>query len=316
MRFNIRQTLLIISAFAVLGACQPGNIIDEDEKETGEEHENENGNHEDEKISWPVSSYNFGGLEDLSAVEQISLLRNAGYQGIIVRTTKDQNFLMLPDFLEEADKYDDFQVSAIFVRYNFDDPVEKKERWTEAVDQIAGKNIQLWVIFGKPVEGYGDTFIEEKLREIVEYSTARGIEVVLYPHSTTYIESAEEGLPFVEMIDHDSLKICFHLYHEIRAHNGSRIHEVLDIIKSKLGTVTIAGTDSIADYSSALARDTSTIKPLGQGNYDMEKFTQQLSETGYSGYVGLMNFKMEGPEIYLPKSLSIWESYVSSLEGN
>ncbi len=90
----------------------------------------------------------------------------------------------------------------------------------------------------------------------------------------------------------------------------------MQAIKPRLGAVTIAGTDSVADYSSPLARDTTTIKPLGQGTYDVKQFTQQLLETGYSGPVGIMNFKMkEAPEVYLPKSRNIWDSYFTTEEN-
>jgi sugar phosphate isomerase/epimerase len=262
------------------------------------------------KSMWPISSYNFGGMEKLSAEEQVLLLKKSGYQGIILRIAKDLDFKMLPDFLLEADKHDDFRIDALFVRYNFDDPVELRESWTEVVNQIAGKNIQLWVIFGKRVEGYDDVFVENKLKEIVEYSAPKEVEVVLYPHSSCYFESAEEGMPFVEKINRDNLKIAFHLYHEIRAKNGARIHEVLDGIKHKLGAITISGTDSVADYSSSRTRDTTTIKPLGRGTFDVKQFARELNKTGYSGYIGLMNFHLkEAPEKYLPRSRSIWDSY-------
>lgn len=260
--------------------------------------------------AWPISSYNFGGMETKSAEEQVTLLRKSGYQGIILRIAKELDFEMLQDFLSEADKHDDFRINALFVRYNFDDSLERRENWTDVVDQIAGKNIQLWVIFGKKVEGYGDVFIEKKLREIVAYSTPKEVEVVLYPHSSCYFESAEEGMPFVEKINHDNLKIAFHLYHEIRAKNGARIDEVMNGIQHKLGAITLSGTDSVADYSSPRARDTTTIKPLGRGTFDVKQFALELNKTEYSGYIGLMNFHLkEAPEVYLPRSKIIWDSY-------
>jgi len=264
---------------------------------------------------WPVSSYNFGGLQGLCVEDQISRLRSAGYQGIILRNASDSDFAKLPEFLSESEKYDDFRVSAAFVRYNFDDPVEDKERWRTVVDHLAGQNIQLWVVFGKKVEGYTNGFVEKKLKEITTFADSNQVEVVLYPHSSCYFESAEEALPLIQKIDHDNLKVAFHLYHEIRAGNGGRIAEVLSAIKHKMGAVTIAGTDSVADYSSPLARDTSTIKPLGKGTFDMKIFSNQLLKTGYSGDVGIMNFKLKpSPEVYLSESREIWESYFSGKE--
>ena len=259
---------------------------------------------------WPISSYNFGGMENMTAEEQVALLRKSGYQGITLRIAKDIDFENLPDFLSEADKFDDFNINAVFIRYNFDAPLERRESWTDVVEQIAGKDIQLWVIFGKKVEGYDDVFVEKKLREVVEYSTPKEVEVILYPHSSCYFESAEEGMPLVEKINHDNLKIAFHLYHEVRAKNGARIDEVLNRIQHKLGAITLSGTDSVADYSSPRARDTTTIKPLWRGTYDLKQFAWELNETEYSGYIGFMNFHLkEAPEIYLLRSKNIWDSY-------
>ena len=67
---------------------------------------------------------------------------------------------------------------------------------------------------------------------------------------------------FVDKIDHSNLKLAFHLYHDIRAGNGSRIPEVFENIKHQLGAVTLVGTDSIADFTTKITRDTTTIKPL------------------------------------------------------
>ncbi len=81
-------------------------------------------------------------------------------------------------------------------------------------------------------------------------------------------------------------------------------------VQHRLGAVTLAGTDQIVDYSSAQARGTSTIKPLGQGDYDLKKFVKILKSSGYTGSVGLMNFKLqEAPKNYLPISIKIWKRY-------
>jgi sugar phosphate isomerase/epimerase len=53
--------------------------------------------------------------------------------------------------------------------------------------------------------------------------------------------------------------------------------------------------------------DSSTIKPLGQGNYDLARFVKPLSKSGYKGSVGFINFKIEeDPENYLDASLKVW----------
>jgi sugar phosphate isomerase/epimerase len=259
---------------------------------------------------WPVTSYNFGGLEKLSPQDQIDLLHRSGYDGIILRCATEKNFQNLDRYIQAAERTDHFKIDAVFERYNFKDSAQRRERWKQVVDKISGKKIQLWVIFGKKTQGVDDAFIERKLREIVTYAAPKGVEVILYPHSSCYIESAEEALPFVEKINHPHLKLAFHLYHEIRAKNGLRLGEVMKRIQHRLGAVTLAGTDRVADYSSPRARDKSTIKPLGQGDYDMKELVRILKNSGYTGSVGLMNFHIqEAPKNYLPRSIKIWRRY-------
>ncbi len=269
----------------------------------------------EEESSWPLTSYNFGRLEELTISGQIELLSNSGYDGIILKSATEKDYEIFEEYMRISEEIDGFRVDAVFERYNFQDSDERRERWRKVVDRIAGKDIQLWVIFGKKMEGINDQFIEDKLREIVAYATPKEVEVILYPHSSCYLESAEEALPFIEKIDHPNLKLAFHLYHEVRAGNGHRIDEVLLKISDRLGAVTLAGSDSIADYASPLARDTTTIKALARGTYDVNGFVKVLDKSGYTGSVGIMNFKIEeDPNVYIPRSSKIWEGYVENIK--
>jgi sugar phosphate isomerase/epimerase len=267
--------------------------------------------------NWPIASYNYGGLEKKTPLEQIQLLENSGYNGIVIKSEKIEDFNSLDEFIRLDESNSKFKITAIFERYNFTDPTERKERWKKVIDKIANKGIQIWIIFGKKTEGITDTFIEEKLREITKYAAQNKVEVILYPHSDCYIASAEEALPFVEKINAPNLKLALHLYHEVRAKNGNRIDEVFEKVKYHLGAVSLAGTDTVADYTNAKTRDLSTIKPLGFGNFDLTLFIGALKKSKYSGTVALMNFGItESPEIYLPRSLSQWNTLVEKTSKN
>jgi hypothetical protein len=263
------------------------------------------------EISWPITSYNFGKLEELIIPDQIALLSKSGYKGLILKSESKKDFDNFDEYLRVTESTDNFKVDAVFEIYKSKYEAERRERWKLVVDRIAGKGIQLWMIFGK--DGFDDVFIENKIREIVAYATLNKVEVILYPHSGTYFESSEEALVFADKIDHPNLKLAFHLYHDIRAGHGSRIPEVFENIKHRLSAVTLAGTDSIADFTTKFTRDTTTIKPLGRGNYDMNNFVEILSNSGYTGSVGFMNFKLKHPTVYLPKSKEIWDKLLLNL---
>jgi sugar phosphate isomerase/epimerase len=273
--------------------------------------------HSSANAKWPVASYNYGGLEKITPLEQIQLLEASGYDGIVIKSEKIEDFNALDEFIRLDEASPKLKIHAIFERYNFTDPTERKERWKKVVDKIADTNIQIWIIFGKKTEGINDAFIEEKLREISKYAAQNKVEVILYPHSDCYIASAEEALPFVEKINAPNLKLALHLYHEVRAKNGDRIDEVFEKVKHHLGAVSLAGTDRVADYTNKKTRDLSTIKTLGLGNFDLTTFITALRKSEYKGSVALMNFGItEAPEIYLPRSLAEWNSLVTKSAKN
>jgi hypothetical protein len=92
------------------------------------------------------------------------------------------------------------------------------------------------------------------------------------------------------------------------AGNGARMNAVFENVKPYIGAVTLAGTDSVADFSKPKLMDASTIKPIGQGNFNMKNFIEPLRKSKYKGNVGFINFKIEeDPEIYLINSMLEWE---------
>jgi sugar phosphate isomerase/epimerase len=259
-----------------------------------------------------LTAYNFGSFGRLAPIEQIKVLKVAGYKGIILNSQTREDSVNLNFFIKELRNDKQFNIHALMIRYNFNETEQVREKWKMWVDKIAGKNIELWVIFGKKLDGINDGFIESKLREIVKYAKSKKIKVILYPHSTCYIASAEEALPFVKKINDKNLQLAVHLCHEIRAGNGDRISTVFENVKPYIGAVTLAGTDSVADFSKPKLMDASTIKPIGQGNFDMKNFIEPLLKSDYKGKIGFINFKIEDdPEIYLKSSIIEWNKQYS-----
>ena len=254
-----------------------------------------------------LTAYNFGSLGMLSPIEQIKVLKNAGYKGLILNSQTKEDSVNLNIFIKELRNDKQINIHALMIRYNFNEAGQVRERWKMWVDKIAGKNIELWVIFGKKMDGITDGFIESKLREIVKYAKTKKVKVILYPHSYCYIASAEEALPFVKKINDKNLQLAVHLCHEIRAGNGARMNAVFENVKPYIGAVTLAGTDSVADFSKPKLMDASTIKPIGQGNFNMKNFIEPLRKSKYKGKVGFINFKIEeDPETYLKSSIIEW----------
>ncbi len=263
------------------------------------------------KERFSLTAYNFGSLGKLVPMQQLTTLHEAGYCGIILNSQTKQDTLNIDTFIVESRKFANFSVHAVMVRYNFDDA--QRENWKLIVNKIANMHIELWIIFGKKMNGITDRFIEEKLREVVRYSAKKQVKVILYPHSLCYIASAEAALPFVEKINNPNLKLAVHLCHEIRAGNGSRMDAVFENVRKYIGAVTLAGTDSVADFSKPSNMDKSTIKPIGEGNFNMHHFIQPLKKSGYKGNIGFINFKIEeNPAEYLNSSIQNWNDLLKN----
>ena len=94
------------------------------------------------------------------------------------------------------------------------------------------------------------------------------------------------------------------------------MNEVFDHVKNRIGAVTVAGTDSIADFSKPNLMDKSTIKPIGQGNFNLRNFIVPPRKSQYKGIVGFINFKIEeDPEVYLENSILAWRKLIDVIEN-
>ncbi len=256
----------------------------------------------------PFFAYNFGGLDKLTPTEQIKMLKDNGYDGITLRMAKAEHVEQYKEFAEIVDKTDDFKIYSVFVRYNFDAAPEDQNRWKTVVNLIQDKGIDLWFIFGKPIEGVGDEQVEGILRNVVNYSASKKVPVTLYPHSWCYFYTAEQSLPMVKKINHPNLKLAIHTCHELKAGHAGRLDEIVYNVKDYLSFITIAGAAKETDMTSRKSMDRTTIQPLEDGEYDFAPFLKALKEVNFKGPVGYINFKFDKePEDYLPKSLAEWK---------
>ena len=220
---------------------------------------------------WPLYAYNFGGLQNLSPKDQIDTLNKYGYNGLTVLGNSKTTLTDLKPFFTYADAIENFKIVSVFFRYNYNGPEKIKNGWKIIIDQLEGKDTGLWFIFGRPSEGFTPEHIEKVLREVVGYAATKDVNVTLYPHHHDVIQTAEEAYEIINKVNAPNLDLSVHSYHEIRSGNGDRLEEILDKVKDKLGYVTIAGADTIVDYSNPWAIENSTIKPLYRGTYDVSK---------------------------------------------
>ena len=253
--------------------------------------------------------YNFGRLAQQTPAEQVEQIKSHGYGGLVV-SVEGSRVPLLDGYIEAAEEAEgENNILAAFTRYKFEEPEVERARWRYVLEKIAGRGIDLWYIIGKPKDSATDEQVEQILAEVADAAKELGVNVVLYPHSKCYIESAEEGLPFVQRLNRPNLGLAVHLYHEIRAGNGDRIEEVVQNVAPYIRAVTLAGTEPEADFTTPLSMDMSTIQLLDQGSYDLGRFVRAIESSGYRGPYTLMNFTFkEDPADYLDRCLAFWRN--------
>ncbi len=255
----------------------------------------------------PFFAYNFGGLDNLPPAKQISLLKDNGYDGITLRMAKAEHVDEFMEFDKIVDATADFKIYSVFVRYNFADSEEDRNRWKEVVDLIQNKGIDLWFIFGKPEPGVNDAHVEEIMRNVVSYAASKKVPVTLYPHSWCYFETAEECLPLVKKINHPNFKLALLTCHELKGGNVGRMADVVNNVKDYLSFIVISGASKQVDTTSRRNMDATTIQPLEDGEYNFAPFLKALNKADFKGPVGYINFKFnKPPEVYLPESIKEW----------
>lgn len=267
-------------------------------------------------VDWPLYVYNFGGLQKYTQAEQVDMVKGFGYDGMTVMSNGQNELLDLSGYFSRADEVDDFQIYTVFFRYNFNDDPEVRSGWKKVIDDIAGKDIGLWFIFGRPADGFTPAHIDQVLREVVTYAETKSVQVTLYPHHHDVIQTAAEAYAIVEKIDAPNLDMAFHSCHEIRSGNGDRVEEILEKVQDRLGYVTIAGADTLVDFTNAWTIENSTIKPLYRGSYDITRILKQLKKQGYDGEIGFINHLIkEDPKSYLPKSKALYDQWIDELNA-
>ncbi len=267
--------------------------------------------------NWPLFVYNFGGLDKYSIEEQVNMLHLYGYDGMAIDVANASKLADFERYAAAAKKLQNFKIYTAFYRFSFDEKLGFSKDWIKVIDKIAGTGTDLWLISGEKKDGVSPELLEKEIKSVVEYAASKSLHVTLYPHSKNYIATAEEALIYVKKINKPNFDLAVHSCHEIRAGNANRIEEVLEKVKDHLGYVTIAGADNIPNTSTNGGEwESSTLKPLYRGNFDLTRILKKLKSLDYKGAIGFINHRItEAPEAYLPLSKTTYNKWIEQLNA-
>ena len=126
----------------------------------------------------------------------------------------------LDEYMKCAKQTKNFEIYTVMFLYIFDNK-EKDAVWEKVIDRLSGTQTAMWIFIGAKRQNVESERIEALLRKVVDYAKKKKVQVTLYPHSNTEVETAEEALVWVKKINSTNFKLVVHSCHEIRAGNGN-----------------------------------------------------------------------------------------------
>lgn len=261
-------------------------------------------------ISEDLYAFDFK-MDDLPIPERVQLFTELGYKGVVFAVRTDGDLEKLEAYRRtDAVRTGKLTIPIVYIPFEFGrDDVAATPIWEKILATSPGTSI--WLI----ITNRNGKATEAKTKELIHRMSAAtrkgGVELVLYPHDNTFIESIEEALPYLEEVNEPNVFLTMHLCHEIRAGNGNRLIDVAVKAAPYLKYASISGTnisvnDNSPDWSDA-------IQPLDQGDFELEKFVSVLQKIKFSGKTVLHTFGIEDqPADHLSRSMKKWKELVKT----
>ena len=256
-----------------------------------------------------VLSYHFG-VEHQSPRDQVSTLTGLDMDGMMVNI-ETNSLSQLQQYLEACEvKSGEFLISYIYTSLSLDDAnlMENQINTIEEIYKIIeDQDTQLQVIFSgeKPNPNAVTT-----ISRIADIASTYNKDLIIYPHDDNAIETAEEALEYIQLVNKNNVFLAVHLCHELAEGNWNRIGEVVANVAPYIKAVSISGASESEQTDSSLPLWYWGIKPLNQGTYDYTPYFQALYKNGYTGPILIhtwgikSNFNLD-PTDYLPESRDI-----------
>lgn len=233
------------------------------------------------------------GLGKKSPAEQAALLKQLGYDGI--------GYTGTGNFAERKNAFDEqgLKIYSLYVHSFVDNPNAYEASLKEAIPQLKGTGVDLWLTLrGKAPD---DTAAVQVVREIADLAATAGVRIALYPHKDFFVETAEEALRIVKLVDRPNVGLSINLAHELASGNADRMDAIVKACAPHLFYISLNGADPTGGWREL-------IRPLDEGNFDVPGFLKSLGAAGYKGPVGLQCYLVPGaPEDHLKRSITRWK---------
>ena len=291
----IQQTFISIAIMlCFLNSCKPQLYLS---KASSESH----------KQRYELFAFDFT-LEKKSIKERVRFLDSLGYSGVTFPVNRIEDIHKIDEYRTAIiDNKANFLIPAVFYALNPGNANTQKT-WIAILNKLAGSKTDFWVIVSKPKNKQVEK--EEVLmafRKIANYADSLHLNVVIYPHDATFIESASEALWYIKQANCKNLFLTFHLCHELRAGNATRMNAAIAEVAPYIKLASICGADSVMIPNQLPDYWDDAIKPLYKGTYDTSCFLECLFRNGYKGPIALHTYGLKEPvDEHFSKSKEKW----------
>ncbi len=249
-------------------------------------------------------TYHFS-LDDKTPTEQVNFLQKIGFEGITYQIQDARDALSAAYAAAPEVQSGRFRIVAPYYYLYFQQGITHyRAELAELLPRLQAIKADLWVV----VSGTGgdDVAWAAMLTEIAALGAERGVKIVIYPHDSDYVESAEHAMRLIERSGHPNLYLSFHLCHEMRAGNAGRMEAVIRRIAPRLQLASLSGTFTRVNDNAPTWED--AILPLDEGDYDVRSVYRLLRRYGYKGPIGLHTYGITAPD-HWQRSMAVWQSW-------
>jgi Xylose isomerase-like TIM barrel len=142
-----------------------------------------------------------------------------------------------------------------------------------------------------------------RIREICLVAEGLGIKVALYPHHGFGIATMPQALELASKVDYPELGIMFNLCHFLRGENPADLEKTIAAAGERIIAASVSGADTEGKDWPEL------IRPLGTGDFPMERLLAALRKSGFSGPIALQCFAIKGDKKEnLQTSIAAWKA--------
>ncbi|HRE81492.1 MAG TPA: TIM barrel protein [Opitutaceae bacterium] len=244
------------------------------------------------------------GRGEWSAEKQATFLQQLGFDGISYNYTNAADIARCRAELEKRN----LKFFGLYFAVRLGQPEPLPADFLESVRALSGSGCALWVIFPSPITaGNYDEDLVKHLRALSALGQEHGLPVVIYPHAGFYIATAEQALRFVDQLPELPIGMTVNLSHELHAGNGHRLKEIIERAGPKMTMMTINGASDIPGKGW-----NNFIKPLDEGDYDVQGLLRFARNRGFTGPVGLQAYNVKlPPEENLQRAITTWKRWAA-----